>query len=62
MFELHLIKKIPHIQIFFKNNNKVVHLTIPNCGQSCPLEKMFKLYANIIPLYDHETECNAKIY
>lgn len=61
MFELHMINNVANLQIFFKQNAKIVQINIPNCGLSCPLDKMYKLYKNVLPMYDYRTECNVKV-
>lgn len=33
-------------------------MTIPHCGTLCPLERMFELYADMLPTGTWEEECD----
>ncbi|XP_055614005.1 prostatic acid phosphatase [Uranotaenia lowii] len=47
----------PYVSVFYKNTTAEPQaLVIPNCGQRCPLEQMFKVYADILP-DDWKREC-----
>lgn len=35
-------------------------LYIPNCGQRCPLNKIFEMYQDILPTEDFDTECRLQ--
>lgn len=35
-------------------------LFIPDCGQKCPLTKMFEVYEDIIPTEDFDIECRLQ--
>lgn len=35
-------------------------LFIPDCGQKCPLTKMFDVYEDIIPTEDFDIECRLQ--
>ncbi|CAD6992511.1 unnamed protein product [Ceratitis capitata] len=46
-----------YISIFYKNNSPEAKLlNIPDCGVACPLEQMYKLYMDILPV-NWEQEC-----
>lgn len=63
MIELRLINDVPYIQIFYKNttNENPPAMHIPNCGQLCPLENMYKLYEDVLPTNDFVTECRISM-
>ncbi|XP_031627358.1 testicular acid phosphatase homolog [Contarinia nasturtii] len=48
-----------YIQIFYRKSDEEVllPLNIPNCGEKCSLNQLYKLYNDIIPDRDHDTEC-----
>ncbi|XP_031639880.1 testicular acid phosphatase homolog, partial [Contarinia nasturtii] len=48
-----------YIQIFFRKSNEeiLLPLNIPNCGEKCTLDQLYNLYNDIIPDRDHDTEC-----
>lgn len=50
------------MEIYYRNyhgNDKTAlkPLFIPNCGQKCPLNKLFEIYQDVIPTKDFDTEC-----
>lgn len=50
-------KNQPFVSIFYKNTTAEPQLMeIPECGKTCPLNKMFDIYSDIIP-QDWEEEC-----
>lgn len=60
MFELHELNGQYYIKIWYKKSptsNKRELLEIPDCGYLCPLDKMYDLYANILPTVDYYTAC-----
>lgn len=62
MLELHILNRIPYVQIFYKNTTGTADplpLNIPNCGAICPLSQMFELYTDILP-GNFEEECKLK--
>lgn len=63
MIELRLVNDKPYIQVFYKNttdeNPPAMH--IPNCGQLCALEDMYKTYEDVLPTNDHTTECRISM-
>jgi lysosomal acid phosphatase len=61
MIELHLIDQRPYISVFYKNTSAEPEaMYIPNCGQRCPLDKMFELYEAVLPV-DWEQECQLSM-
>ncbi|XP_031627157.1 lysosomal acid phosphatase-like [Contarinia nasturtii] len=52
-------EKEHYIQIFYRKSGEeiLLPLNIPNCGERCSLDQLFKLYYDIIPIRDHDTEC-----
>lgn len=47
------------MQIVYKkgNEDEGTVLNIPECGEKCPLEKMYQLYDKILPQQSFEEEC-----
>lgn len=35
-------------------------LNIPNCGEQCPLFKLYKLYDDVLPRESYEEECELR--
>lgn len=63
MFELYKLNGNYNLQIFYKNTSTetLKPLMIPKCGTTCPLNKMFELYSDVIPDGDFETECKLSL-
>lgn len=66
LWELRLVAGRPHVQMLYRrgwataalvNHNKAEVLTIPMCGTLCPLERMFELYAHVMPSGSFDEEC-----
>lgn len=60
LIELRVKNNIPHIQIAFKKSwqtNVADILYIPKCGHLCPLQKMYELYADVIPTIPFKEAC-----
>ena len=60
LFELWIVNEVPHLKIFYKKSsvtNEAIPLYIPNCGYTCALTDMYKLYENILPTEDYNTFC-----
>lgn len=59
MFELRTFQNESYIEVYYRNTTEIQPppLYIPNCGYSCPLKKMYQLYANVLPKKDFKTEC-----
>ncbi|XP_031637759.1 lysosomal acid phosphatase-like [Contarinia nasturtii] len=58
--ELYKVGEKKHfIQIFYRKSDEeiLLPLNIPNCGEKCSLDQLYKLYYDIIPNRDHDTEC-----
>lgn len=54
------------MEFFYKKNRgedsePLEPLLIPNCGKRCPLEKLYEIYEEIIPVDDFETECRVSV-
>ncbi|XP_059611252.1 prostatic acid phosphatase isoform X2 [Phlebotomus argentipes] len=61
MLELRLFDGKPFVSVFYKNTTAEPEaMDIPRCGKSCPLEKMFLLYADLLP-DDWESECKLPL-
>ncbi|XP_067619397.1 prostatic acid phosphatase [Eurosta solidaginis] len=58
LFELRLDEKNqPFVSLFYKNTSaEPTLLSVPDCGVACPLEKMFTIYNDILPV-NWEQEC-----
>lgn len=49
------------ISVFYKNStDEPKPLKIKNCGTACPLDTMFKMYENLLPV-DWESECKLSL-
>ena len=60
LFDLRLKNDKPHLEIFYKRNATTTEATplyVPDCGYSCPLEKLYRLYDDILPKGDIAEEC-----
>lgn len=63
LVELRTFENKSYIEVYYKNTTenpppgKLLPLLIPQCGYSCPLQKMYKLFSNVIPQNDFQTEC-----
>lgn len=61
MLELRLKKNVPYVSIFYKNTtSEPTAMFIKNCGFVCPLDKMYKIYDDVLPK-DWESECRLSI-
>ncbi|XP_055697004.1 prostatic acid phosphatase isoform X2 [Phlebotomus papatasi] len=61
MLEMRLIDDKPYISVFYKNTTAEPQpMNIPRCGRSCPLDKMFDLYRDVLPV-DWEAECKLPL-
>uniref|UniRef100_A0A336M3V2 acid phosphatase n=1 Tax=Culicoides sonorensis TaxID=179676 RepID=A0A336M3V2_CULSO len=57
MMELREFNKTTYVSVFYKNTTAEPQaMNIPNCGVSCPLQKMCELYDDVIPA-QWEIEC-----
>lgn len=61
-FELHQNNGTFHVELYYKQERgedkvPLEPLVIPNCGQRCPLSKLYEIYHDIIPTEDFDTEC-----
>lgn len=61
-FELHKFNGTFHIEIYYKRYRgedlePLEPLSIPNCGKKCPLDRLYKIYRDILPTGDFDTEC-----
>lgn len=61
-FELHKFNGTFHVEIYYKHSRgedvePLEPLSVPNCGQRCPLEKLYEVYRDVIPTEDFDTEC-----
>ncbi|XP_049531866.1 prostatic acid phosphatase [Anopheles darlingi] len=52
----------PYVQVFYKNttDDKPLLLPIPECGEQCPLDEMFKIYDDILPK-NWDSECELSL-
>lgn len=58
MMELREYNDTAYVSVFYKNTTAEPQLMeIPECGVSCPLEKMYELYQDVIP-GEWEAECD----
>lgn len=62
LFELHEINGTFYVELYYKQERgedkvPLQPLFIPNCGQKCPLSKLYEIYGDIIPTEDFDTEC-----
>lgn len=61
MFELREFKDGHRVQVFYKNSTaEPTPLDLPGCGTSCPLEKMFQIYKEVLPV-NWERECTLSL-
>ena len=61
LFELRDFENNVFVQLFYKNDthsNEAHLMEIPNCGYSCPLNKMYTLYGKFLPKFNADYECN----
>lgn len=58
-FELYQNGDDPYMQVLYKNSTQenVTTFEIPDCGTKCPLDRFYKLYADILPTKSFEEEC-----
>lgn len=60
LFELRSTPTGPRIEIFYKKSSETdvaTPLYIPHCGFSCPVDKFYELYNDIIPTDDFANTC-----
>lgn len=52
-------KSSPYVEIVYRNSTETdgIPLEIPNCGVKCPLQKLYHLYAKILPTKSFDTAC-----
>lgn len=48
-----------YVKIFYRNTTteELLPINIPNCGEKCPLTRLYEIYDDILPSSDPETEC-----
>lgn len=57
LLELREFENNHYVSVFYKNSSAEPTLfTIPDCGVACPLDQMFKIYKDVLPI-DWDTEC-----
>lgn len=57
LFELRQYGKDYRVQVFYKNSTaNPAPLDLPGCGTSCPLDKMFEVYKEVLPV-NWDDEC-----
>lgn len=57
MFELRKFADDYRVQVFYRNTTaEPKPLDLPGCGTSCPLDKMFEIYKDVLPV-NWEEEC-----
>lgn len=60
-FELYKSDANEHyVQLFYKqfDGENILPLNIPNCGEKCPLDRFYELFADILP-GDYHSECHS---
>lgn len=59
LFELYKSNDDYYVQLFYRSSDDEIlyPLNMPKCGTKCPLKKFFKVYEEVIPTGDYETEC-----
>lgn len=60
MFELRVRNNVTYIEIYYKHSYADLSpelMYIPECGYSCELAKLYKLYADILPTQDYDVAC-----
>lgn len=61
LFELKKINEKYVVQVFYKNTTDEPRLLeLPNCGSSCPLNKMFEIYRDVLPV-NYDDECTLSL-
>ena len=61
LIELRKYNDGPRVQVFYRNTTgEPDPLEIPGCGTSCPLENMFKIYNDVLPV-NWEEECSLSL-
>lgn len=61
MLELRIVGVKPFVSVFYKNTTaEPTAMYIPNCGTLCPLEKLYDLYAPLLP-QNWESECQMSM-
>lgn len=61
LFELRKFTDDYRVQVFYKNTTEEpLPLDLPGCGTSCPLDKMFEVYKEVLPV-DWEEECTLSL-
>lgn len=63
MFELRKISVDDYrVQVFYKNTTADPEpLDLPNCGTLCPLDKMFEIYKEVLPV-NWDDECTLSLF
>lgn len=68
LFELRRVDGRPYVQVFYRrgwatteveNRNEAELLAVPMCGTLCPLDRLLKMYAHVLPTGTFEEECAA---
>lgn len=62
MFEIVSYEGQTYAELYYKTSENQIDLKpilIPKCGYSCPLERMYQLYANILPTKTFVEECTV---
>jgi len=60
IFELYESNGSHYVQIFYRKSTAedLTPIDIPNCGRKCPLNQLYELYKEVLPV-DFETECQV---
>lgn len=62
-FELYKGNTNPYLQLFYRKSSKdnsPQSLSIPGCGEKCPLSKWYQLFKDILPTGSFEEECRLR--
>lgn len=59
LFELYHNDENPYVQIYYRNSTeeKIPPFEIPKCGIKCSLNKLYEVYAEILPTRSFDEEC-----
>lgn len=63
IFEMYKINNEFYLELFYKNttDTNLVAMNIPKCGTKCTLQQFSRIYNDILPTNDFETECRTSI-
>ncbi|CAG9807128.1 unnamed protein product [Chironomus riparius] len=60
LIELIQLQDNYYVQVYYKNSTEPILLDLPGCGTACPLNRMFEVYKDVLPV-NWDEECTLSL-